>query len=113
MTDFFDVSRPAFTSWRGRGLILRLEIMPDMSVLTIQSKATGERHEVRGHSGVGTVFQGGPLDRVIAALPPRVNVSELFADQKCGVAREWSDAVIDALEWEEEIVRRMSSSVMA
>ena len=58
---------------------LHLEFAPDMAVLTIVDG--GERVEVRGNPAVGSKYIGDMLDRIVAAIPRTVNISELFADE--------------------------------
>lgn len=45
---------------------LKLELLPDMSVLTVVDG--GERTEVRGHPLVGTRYEGDTLDRLLKSL---------------------------------------------
>ena len=90
---------------------LWLEFHLDMAVLHVWDR--GHRTEVRGHPGVGTVYMGDRLDRVLAALPRRVNVSLLFADQ---VATCWGDdkeIVREALRREDEMTAALLASKMA
>jgi len=107
---FFAITEPRFSALRGRGLTLTLEYEPHCAVLVINSK-TDRRIEVRGHRGIGTVYEGGPLDRIIDSIPRKhVNLSELFAEAKCGVPTKCTDPIIDALEFENMLVTRVQTA---
>lgn len=80
-----------------------------MAILKVSNK-DGYEVEVRGQAGIGTDYQGSSLDRVINSIPKRCNVSELFAESKLGVPKDLAAPIIDALEWEEELTRRLFNS---
>jgi hypothetical protein len=100
---------PSYETWRGRGMSLTLDQQPDRATLIIES--AGEKVEVRGHPAVGSVYEGGSLDRVINAIPKRADLSALFAGETRNLPPEATDDIIDALELEETIAERMRTSL--
>ena len=105
--DIFAITNPHYESLRGRGMTLTLEYEPHCAVLVIASK-TGHVVEVRGQRGIGTDYLGSRLDRVIDSIPRRlVNLSELFAEIKCGVPAHLTDCIVDSLEFEDMLVQNM------
>ena len=109
MEDFFKITNPKYNALRGKGLALLLEIT-DIAILTIKSKDS--TIEVRGNKAVGSYYEGSRLDRIIDSIPrKRVNLSGLFAYEEVGVPKELTDPIINALEFEEEMVYRLTSGI--
>ena len=98
----------SYDSLRGHGMQLTLDQQPDRATLIIQSGP--ERIEVRGHPAVGAYYEGSRLDRIINSIPKQVNISALFAGETRDLPAEWAEPIIDALEWEDEIQRRLATS---
>jgi hypothetical protein len=88
---------------------LTLDQQRDRATLIIES--AGEKGEVRGHPAVGSVYEGGSLDRVINAIPKRADLSALFAGEKRNLPPEATEEIIDALELEETNAERMRTSL--
>jgi hypothetical protein len=89
---------------------LHLTWQPDYALLTVLDG--GELTEVRGHKLVGSAYIGDRLDRVIAAMPRTVNLSELFADVVIHVRDEDARAIRAALRREDQLVAAIKKSTL-
>ena len=90
---------------------LWLEFFPEAAVLHILDG--NERTEVRGHPLVGTVYEGGRLDRLIDGLGKNnFNVSVLFAGDVLHVRSGGGGPIRELLRREEEMVSDISTSKM-
>jgi len=69
-----------------------------------------ERTEVRGHPGVGVIYLGDGLDRVISGLPKGFNISTLFAGDVLHVRSGNGESVRELLYRENEITEFIFSS---
>ena len=105
---FYDITDTQYDSLRGHGMRLTLDQRPDRATLTIQSG--DNRIEVRGHPAVGSRYEGSRLDRIIDSIPQMANLSALFAGETRNISASMADPIIDALELEDEIQRRIFSS---
>lgn len=91
---------------------LWLEFTPDMAILHIVDG--GERTEVRGHPGVGTVYEGSRLDRALDTVrDANFNLSVLHAQDILHIRSGAGGPIREFLKREEEIVEAMFASVMA
>lgn len=104
------ISTLNYKAFRNRGMSLSLDIREDRSTLTI--KCNGQKVEVRGSPAIGTIYEGSALDRIIDALPKELNISALFADEQRHISGKMAQPIVDALEFEDELQRRLFSSKM-
>lgn len=106
--DIFDFLAPEgqYDGLRGHGMTIWLDQKPDRATLVIESG--GQRIEVRGHPRVGAYYEGGRLDRIINSIPKMVNISALFAGEKRHLSSDMAVSVLDALEFEDEMQRKLS-----
>jgi len=98
-----------FESMRGRGMSLTLEQQEGVATLVVRSG--DQKIEVRGQPGVGAVYEGGSLDRVIDAIPRRANISTLFAGETLHIPPDVAAPVLDVLEAVEEPTRTRRRAV--
>ena len=90
---------------------LWMEFLPDMAVLHILDG--GERTEVRGHPAIGTFYEGGRLDRILAGLKDNnFNVSTLFAEDVLHVRSGGGEPIRELLRTEEELVQCMRNALV-
>ncbi len=89
---------------------LHLEHGPDQAVMVVSD--AGWRTEIRGNPLVGSTFTGDELDRLVAALPPTVNMSGLFAEETIHLRPGDAVVVRSLLEREEDLRRRLRSSLL-
>ncbi len=88
-----------------------LEFAPDIAVLTVVT--SGQRTEVRGQPGIGSDWQGSRLDRLIDAIPKRINISDLFAGVVVHVRPDCAQVIRDALAYEDALTQRLFASTIA